>query len=62
MEDKAIQWLENNMNTNDLFYFKQNKDIKSIIDCYFKIDDRKFCVFYREIIEQIIYQEEIEVI
>ena len=51
-EDKAIKWLEENVNKKDLFYFKQNEKFKSIIDCYRKEDNTYCCVFYREAIEK----------
>lgn len=57
MEDKVIEWLENNMNKQGYFYYVQNPKVKSLIDCYWKFDDSHFAVFYREIIEEIIDNE-----
>lgn len=48
---KEIEWLEVNMNKNGLFYFKENG---LLIDCYFKEGNKHFCVFYKDVITDIL--------
>ncbi len=55
MEDKEIlKWLNDNMNKYDLFYFKDNTEDDNIIDCFYKEDDRLFCIYYRDTIQSCI--------
>ncbi|MBO7615004.1 MAG: hypothetical protein J6T15_04850 [Bacilli bacterium] len=58
-DNKRIEWLENNMNKFNYFYFKENKEDKNIIDCYWKGNDKSFCVFYGGIIDKLIEDENI---
>lgn len=56
-ENKYIEWLENNMNRYELFYFKEDEKNDNLINCFFKIDDSKFSVFYKNIIDLILGEE-----
>ena len=56
-DNKYIEWLENNMNHYDLFYFKESESEEGIIECFFKDDDTKFAKFYKKIIEEILIGE-----
>lgn len=56
MQDKVMEWLDANMNKNDIFYFKQTAN-ENIIDCYFKVEETRFCTFYRDVIEELLEGE-----
>lgn len=56
-DNKYIEWLENNMNGYDLFYFKEDPDNDNQILCFFKVDDSKWCTFYKNIIDKILVSE-----
>ena len=56
-DNKYIEWLENNMNHYDLFYFKESEDGDNTIRCFFKDDDSQFAVFYKKIIDEILIGE-----
>lgn len=53
-----MNWIEENMNKDKLFYFHQNDSNKNIIDCYFKCDDTHFCEFYKDRIARLINEQE----
>lgn len=53
--NKYIEWLENNMNGYDLFYFSVGSGDE--VDCFLKSDNSKFCVFYKHILDTIINGE-----
>lgn len=55
--NKYIEWLENNMNGYDLFYFEESNADPDKVVCYFKSDNKKFCDFYKSIIDGIISSE-----
>lgn len=59
MSDKVIEWLEKNVNKDGSLYFLQGM-YPGYIHCYFKSDDRQFCTFYRDCIEELIKREEVE--
>ena len=50
---KEIQWLEQNANKTNLFYFKENEKDKEIIDCYFKSNNKLFAIYNKDIINKI---------
>lgn len=50
-DDPCIEWLENNFNSFDQFYFKAKE---GIINCYKKSDDSLYYSFDRKMIEGII--------
>lgn len=52
-EDPCIEWLENNFNSYDLFYFTSSEGT-NIINCYFKSDNSLYCTFYRSLIKRIL--------
>jgi hypothetical protein len=54
-ENKYIEWLENNMNRYELFYFKDIDD--DTVKAYFKADGREFCTFYKKILDEILSEE-----
>lgn len=60
MQDKVIEWLEENMNKQDYLYFEYNTKLENIINCYFKEDNRHFCILYKNVIEEIIKKEELK--
>ncbi len=49
---KVFEWLEENMNKNDLLYFKFVDD--DVIGAYFKSNNQHFADFYISIILKII--------
>ncbi len=49
---KIFEWLEENMNVDDLLYFKLLD--KNQIGAYFKSDNRHFADFYINVISKII--------
>lgn len=56
-DNKYIEWLENNMNSNGLFYFKEDLENDNLINCYFISDNSKWCVFYKNILDKILGEE-----
>ena len=58
-DNKYIEWLENNMNSYELFYYK---DCGDIIKCYSKSDDSEYCIFYKNIIDNILGEENIPIL
>lgn len=56
-DNKYIEWLENNMNSYGLFYFKESVEDPNIIDCYFTADQTHFSVFYKNILDTVISEE-----
>ncbi|WP_298061745.1 hypothetical protein [uncultured Rikenella sp.] len=59
-DKKVLDWLEKNMNKQHLFYFRDNDNDENIIDCYFKKNNKHFCIFYRQVILKCI-DENIEI-
>lgn len=60
MNQKIMNWVEKNMQVNNLFYFVQDLNNKNIINCYYKSDNTLFCELYKSKIAAIIqYQEEV---
>ncbi len=57
-EQKIMEWLENNMQVNNLFYFKQDLHNKNIINCYYKHTNLHFCEFYKNKIDMLITNQE----
>ena len=57
MKDKEIEWLEENVNKRDMYYFKQNEEDENIIECYNKESDIFLLVFHREIIKQVMQED-----
>ena len=57
MEDKEIEWLEENVNKRDMYYFKQNEKDENIIECYNKESNTFLLVFRREIIKQVMQED-----
>ena len=55
-ENKYIEWLENNMNNYNLFYFLDEENT-NFVSCFFKSDNTKFCTFYKNILDGIISSE-----
>lgn len=56
-KDKVIEWLEQNMNKHDWFYYEYDPNIDNLINCYYKHNNRHFCVFYKNVIEELIEKE-----
>lgn len=56
-DNKYIEWLENNMNNYNLFYFEESSTDANAINCYFKSDKTHFCIFLKDVIDTIISQE-----
>lgn len=52
-DDPCIEWLENNFNGYDLFYFTTEEG-NDVINCYFKSDNTKFCSFSKNVIRGIL--------
>lgn len=57
MQDKVMEWLDANMNKNDMFYFEQCHSNYNYIFCYFKQFDILFCTFYRDAIEELLEED-----
>lgn len=57
-ELEIMRWLENNMQVNNLFYFKQDLNNQNIINCYYKRTNVHFCEFYKDKIEMLIKNQE----
>ena len=56
-DNKYIEWLENNMNRNELFYFEEDPTNENCINCFFKVDKSKWCVFYKNILDEVLREE-----
>ncbi len=56
-ENKYIEWLENNMNKYNLFYFKERSDQDDTIECRYLIEDSLHCTFSKLVIDQILGRE-----
>lgn len=55
---EIINWLEKNMQVNNLFFFKQDSNDPNIISCYYKCTNTYFCDFYKDKIFSLIKNQE----
>ena len=58
-ENKYIEWLENNFNSHNLFYFEEDPNVDNNILCKNKETDKVFATFYKNIIDKILGEENI---
>lgn len=58
MQTKIMNWLEKNMQVNNLFSFVQDLNNKNIINCYYRCTNIHFCEFYKDKIEMVIKNQE----
>ena len=45
------------MNRNELFYFEEDPTNENCINCFFKVDKSKWCVFYKNILDEVLREE-----